>query len=464
MKKILLTLVILAIAVPAMAAVTITPVKESATVVRIDYSAPSAAERPRAFALDITVAGGATITGISNYFVGACTSPSNRGYGIFPGTIVIDADGIVTSDGSPVAPDSDLPADTQDGLGTSGITVEMGSLYGDVGNAPALGGTLCKVTITGAWTGLTVAANVSRGGVVLENATAATTNLPQTILAGTVVPNIISMTIANANTAITGAGLVVGTTAYAWHATIAKDLVCAQDPASGTTVAPGSAVNKTVSKGPQPIVPNIVSMTIANANTAITSAGLVVGTTAYAWHATIAKDLVCAQSPASGTPVESGSAVNKTVSRGPQPTVCMPAAGTGYDAQRTQFNAYVTKLWDPTQWCAYNATTNPKGGFQCHGDADGLKTGTPYYYRVSSGDLNLITGNWKRKQLTYPDGADPRADIDHKITGTPYYYAVSSGDLNRVTTNWKRKDAPAADGLPRNCPLTDTANNTYVKP
>jgi hypothetical protein len=149
----------------------------------------------------------------------------------------------------------------------------------------------------------------------------------------------------------------------------------------------------------------------------------------------------------------------------------MPAAGTGYDTQRGQFDLYVASKWDPTQWCAYNLTTNPKGGYQCHGDADGAKTAAPNSYRIASGDLNLVVTNWSKKMGVYPLGADPRADIDHKATAAPNSYRVSSADLNRIVTNWSRKDTPCTAcvpptvcGLPRNCPLTDIANGTYVKP
>ena len=55
--------------------------------------------------------------------------------------------------------------------------------------------------------------------------------------------------------------------------------VISQNPVAGTQVATGSAVNLVVSTGPPLVaVPNVVNQTQAAATTAITGAGLVVGT------------------------------------------------------------------------------------------------------------------------------------------------------------------------------------------
>jgi len=261
----------------------------------------------------------------------------------------------------------------------------------------------------------------------------------------------------DANTAITGGSLVVGTITYACGDTVAVGLVISQDPVADTQVAPNSAVNYVVSLGKA--VPDVLGLLPADANTAITGAGYTVGTITYAWSNTQPKGKVTSQNPAAGT-CTPGVAVNYVISRGPQPANCLstdPNAAL-LTTQIAQFNTYVTNLWDPCSWCAY-----PIGsGYQCHGDADG-KRSSPDLYRVYTGDLSLVVAYWKKKMGSYPNGADPAADIDHKAS-SPDLYRVYTGDLSRVTTNWKRKDLPTTGGLPRNCPLTDTANNTYVKP
>ena len=64
------------------------------------------------------------------------------------------------------------------------------------------------------------------------------------------VPNVVGLTQSAATTAITGAGLVVGTVTQQSSATVPAGSVISQNPAAGTSVAAGSAVNLVVSTGP----------------------------------------------------------------------------------------------------------------------------------------------------------------------------------------------------------------------
>ena len=109
-----------------MAAVTVTAVDKGKGKVDINYT-DSEASQVRAFALDITVDGSATITAVDPCHTGE-NNATNRGHGIFPGTIVI-VGGVITNVGTPVAEVADAPGDTLGGLGTGGVTIEMGSLY-----------------------------------------------------------------------------------------------------------------------------------------------------------------------------------------------------------------------------------------------------------------------------------------------------------------------------------------------
>jgi hypothetical protein len=101
----------------------------------------------------------------------------------------------------------------------------------------------------------------------------------------------------------------------------------------------------------------------------------------------------------------------------------------------------------PNCWCA-----PPHGtGYQCDGDADGINSGVPYYYRVYTGDIGLIIPNW-RKKMGDP-ALNPCADIDHISSGAPYYYRVYTGDVARIIANWRKKDAgTGGTALPGNCP------------
>jgi beta-lactam-binding protein with PASTA domain len=65
------------------------------------------------------------------------------------------------------------------------------------------------------------------------------------------VPNVVGQTQGSAQAAITTAGLIVGVITQAYSATIPAGSVISQNPAAGTTVLPGTAVNLVVSKGKQ---------------------------------------------------------------------------------------------------------------------------------------------------------------------------------------------------------------------
>jgi uncharacterized repeat protein (TIGR03806 family) len=135
------------------------------------------------------------------------------------------------------------------------------------------------------------------------------------------VPNVVGLSQAAASTAITGAGLNVGSVTNANSATVAAGNVISQNPVAGTMVAPASAVNIVVSSGPAPMVsvPNVVGQTQAAASNLITTAGLRVGTVTTAASTTVPSGSVISQTPVAGASVASNSAVNLVVSSGPNP-------------------------------------------------------------------------------------------------------------------------------------------------
>lgn len=129
----------------------------------------------RAFALDVKVDAG-TIDGISGFFVGECTL-EKQGYGIFPASfrdhIKVDpkTGNVITWEVegyNPLANVNGCPQDTLAGLGTDGVTVELGGLWAvnDPALVPASTGTLCLLKISKA-ANVTVTPNVCRRGIVL---------------------------------------------------------------------------------------------------------------------------------------------------------------------------------------------------------------------------------------------------------------------------------------------------------
>jgi len=173
MRTLVLGLVVALLATPVWAKVTIEVVPRPGELVAdINYSLDGAeTELVRAFALDITVSDG-NIVGVGDYVVG----DDNGGYGIFPANfsryITVNANGEVddwsSPDYTPVADGADPGA--LGGLGTNGITIEMGSLYET--NAPGTSGRLCSITVSEDCH-VALALNAMRGGVVMESAAAA---------------------------------------------------------------------------------------------------------------------------------------------------------------------------------------------------------------------------------------------------------------------------------------------------
>ena len=173
MKKVLGVLVALLLVSSAMGAVNLTITQPDTSVrwAEISYNAAAEPNLPRAFALKIEVdAGKINVVQFSMGTDGnACPGGSCEPFDIYPGNIVIDEEGNVTSYGSPVAPPGapDNPPPLDDPAGY--IIVEMGSLYSDPGNAPLPSGLLLRVHCTADCT-MTVSEELDvRGGVVLED-------------------------------------------------------------------------------------------------------------------------------------------------------------------------------------------------------------------------------------------------------------------------------------------------------
>ncbi len=140
---------------------------------------------------------------------------------------------------------------------------------------------------------------------------------PATTAPTVAVPNVVGATQAAAGNTLTAAGLAVGSVSQGASATVPSGDVISESPAAGTQVASGTSVDLVVSTGPAPVsVPNVVGDTQAAATSALTGAGLSVGTITLASSATVAAGDVISQSPAAATSVAAGSAVSLTVSTG----------------------------------------------------------------------------------------------------------------------------------------------------
>lgn len=168
MKKLCFIVTALLLTVPALGVVNVS-CSSVGDEVTVTYSAPDEANMPRAFGLDITLSAGNIVA----------ITYDDPNFWVHPGNIVI-VDGNVTDEGLPVGDPCDAPyPETQYGLGTGGMTIEMGSLYDPCDpchpTGPPLSGVLLKFTVDASCV-VTIAGNAARGNVVLESTAEASVN------------------------------------------------------------------------------------------------------------------------------------------------------------------------------------------------------------------------------------------------------------------------------------------------
>ena len=148
-----LILAVVLIHSPSMAAVYINCTDLGNGVIELSYDFSEEPVRVRVFALDIRVSSG-RITSVGNL------SPY---YWVYPGSIEINPWGEVVDWGTPVCQYSYFPSCTLGGLGRTGMTIEMASLYLGEPNAPPPVGVLLTFTISAACN-ITIEGNVCRAG------------------------------------------------------------------------------------------------------------------------------------------------------------------------------------------------------------------------------------------------------------------------------------------------------------
>jgi serine/threonine-protein kinase len=114
------------------------------------------------------------------------------------------------------------------------------------------------------------------------------------------------MTEANAVAAITAVDNLTTSVTNEYSDTVAAGLVISQTPAPNTPVLIGSTVDLVVSLG-QPLVPDVVGMTEANAVATVTAVDNLTTSVTDEYSDTVAAGLVISQTPAPNTPVLIGS-------------------------------------------------------------------------------------------------------------------------------------------------------------
>ena len=127
------------------------------------------------------------------------------------------------------------------------------------------------------------------------------------------VPAIVGITQERARLAIQNAALQVGTVSEVKNPA-PRGQVLSSEPAPGTSVAVPSAVDLTVSAGPDSIgMPDVTGQSYAQARALLTQLGLVVGQATVDPTSPLPENTVISQSPAANSPIAAGSTVSLTI-------------------------------------------------------------------------------------------------------------------------------------------------------
>ena len=164
------------------------------------------------------------------------------------------------------------------------------------------------------------------------------------------VPNVTGQTQSAAENGITAAGLTVGSVTQQNDNGVPAGSVISQNPIAGTQVTAGSAVDLVVSLGPANVaVPNVAGQTQSAAENAITAAGLTVGNVTQQNDNAVPAGNVISQSPAAGTQVTPGSAVDLVVSLGPANVAVPNVTGQTQGAAQSAITAAGLTVGNVTQ-------------------------------------------------------------------------------------------------------------------
>jgi 6-phosphogluconolactonase len=252
-----------------------------------------------------------------------------------------------------------------------------------------------------------------------------TKNEPQVPAPTVATPNVVGQPQAAATSAITGAGLVVGTVSTQSSLNVPSGNVISQSVAPGVVVSPGTVVNLVVSNG-SVAVPNIVGMTQAAAATALTAAGLTLGTVTAASSATVPAGTIIGQTPAAAAMAVSGSAVNVSLSVGPAASFAYVAnAGdktiSPYSISAAgQLAPLGAAIPVPGSTELYTAKIDPSGQFLYV--LDFASPGGVFGFVIQSdGSLIALNGG-----VSYPTGNDPTS-IAFDATGS-FLYVLNMAD------------------------------------
>ena len=146
------------------------------------------------------------------------------------------------------------------------------------------------------------------------------------------VPRLYGSTPAQAESVLQGAGLTLGAQSRDYSSDVTEGNIFFQNPSVGANVEPGTAVDVTVSLGPEQVeVPEVYGLSVAAARTALSNAGL--NSTPIEVEGDEAAGTALSTDPGVGAMLDPGSTVSLYFSAGPPPaTTASPDTSSAPDA------------------------------------------------------------------------------------------------------------------------------------
>ncbi len=131
------------------------------------------------------------------------------------------------------------------------------------------------------------------------------------------VPDLTGQDIVSVIETVRQQGLELKVDSRAPHATLPRDTVISQMPAPGSDVKKGRQVRVVVSQGPSELLtPKVVGENFRRADILIRQGGYISGTLSRAPSDSVDRDIVIAQYPQAGSPIEKGGTIDLLVSAG----------------------------------------------------------------------------------------------------------------------------------------------------
>jgi beta-lactam-binding protein with PASTA domain len=256
-------------------------------------------------------------------------------------------------------------------------------------------------------------------------------------------PNIVGDTQAGAIAAILTAGLSVGSIGEASSNTAPLGTVILQSPVAGVTLSADTPVSFSISTGPVGpqsfVVPNVSGLTQSVASSAITAAGLTVGTVTPSQELSVPVGAVFSQTPQPGAYVAGGSAVNLQVSAAAaQYTV--PDFVTKLTFYSTALTNIIAAGLTPGTFTAQISSTVPFGNVISESPAAGAvvpggsAVNVTYSVGIANNTVPNLVGD---NQVFATNGIDPG--------GSPFYVSVTRKPSTTVPDSFVISQNPSAN-------------------